>query len=516
MKNAYIIGVDIGGTNTDAVLIDKSEKIIAAVKTTTTEDISCGFSSALEQLLDQALVDVESIEGIFLGTTVATNAILQNKDLYRVGVIRIAGQKPEILPVAFSWPTDLKNNVIAACETIPGGFECHGGELTPFCKKEAIYAIKRLFEKDVESVAIIGVFSPLNGNQERDVANLVREIAGENFPISISNEIGGIGFIERENSTILNAALKRVMLQGFRSLQAVCIKLGLACPLMITQNDGSLIEVNRAIEYPVLTISAGPTNSFIGASRLAKEESAVVVDIGGTSTDVGIIRNRFPIRSLNRSNIGGVSLNFPMPDVLSIALGGGSIIDLQSDRCTIGPKSVGKFLLKQALCFGGNTFTLTDAAVLMETIKIPQATLKDVPIDGTIIKSIFILVKKQIDQLILKMQGEQKDLPIIFVGGGAALLPKEIFEQSHIPQYFDVANAYGAALAEISGTIDTVVSLQNRQEVLKDLERKARQKAIDQSADEQNLKLVDQQIIPYSYVPNQMARVIIRYCGKRK
>ncbi len=510
MKNVYIIGVDIGGTNTDAVLVDQNEKILCAVKTPTTEEISEGFSSALKQLL---VVDPQKIQGVFLGTTHATNAILQNKDLFRVGVIRIAGQRPEALPIAFAWPQELKEAVIGGGETIGGGWECHGGPLTPFSPQEAAGAIQRLLAKGVESFAIVGVFSPLNADQERQTAALVREIAGELFPISLSSEIGGIGFIERENSTILNAALKKVMRQGFVSLQTACQQLGLSCPLMVTQNDGSLIELERAIEYPVLTISAGPTNSFIGATRLSGLDNAIVVDIGGTSTDVGLVRRGFPMRSLNKSTIGGVSLNFPMPDVLSIGLGGGSHIDFHSEQPKIGPKSVGKALALQSLSFGGDQLTLTDVALFMQYVKIPESNSECLPINKAQGLAVFTQVRTQIEELVLRMQGESRDLPILLVGGGAALLPQGEY---CIPKHFNVANAYGAALAEISGLVDTVVSLNNREEVLEKLYTTAKQKAIDQGANPATLRLVDQQITPYSYVPNQMARVLVRYCGKRQ
>lgn len=516
MKNSYIIGVDIGGTNTDAVLVDQNDKIICSVKTTTTNDISLGFSTALQQLLTQTAINPENIQGVFLGTTHATNAILQKKDLFRVGVIRIAGQRPEALPVAFSWPQDLKEAVIGGVETVSGGFECHGGVLSSLCKNETRQAIQRLFEKQVESIAIVGVFSPLNDDQEQIVSNLVREIIGDRFPLSVSHEIGGIGFIERENSTILNASLKRVMQQGFCSLQAACQKLSLLCPLMVTQNDGSLIEIERAIDYPVLTISAGPTNSFIGGARLANLENVIVIDIGGTSTDVGFVRGGFPIRSLNKSNIGGVSLNFPMPDVLSVALGGGSIIGFNSNKPFIGPTSVGKCLKTQAISFGGNELTLTDAALFMGHIDIEHSQPLKNSINLDQGEAIFNQVKEKIKELIVKIRGEYKDTPIVFVGGGSALLPPCFFQEEYqIPSFFNVANAYGAALAEISGTVDTIVSLQNRKETLDQLCEKAKQKAIDQGANETTLRLVDQQIIPYSYVPNQMARVIIRFSGKR-
>ncbi len=505
--------MDIGGTNTDAVLVDDQNNILCAVKTPTTTDISIGFATALSNLMEQSAIQPDQVQGVFLGTTHATNAILQKKDLFRVGVIRIAGQRPQTLPVAYSWPQDLKEAVIGGEETVSGGFECHGGPLTSPCKIEIRDAIQRLLEKQVESIAVVGVFSPLNPEQE----NLVQEIAGKNFPVSLSNEIGGIGFIERENSTILNASLRRVMLQGFSSLQTVCQRLKMTCPLMITQNDGSLIELERAIAYPVLTISAGPTNSFIGGARLAGLENALVVDIGGTSTDVGMVRKGFPIRSLNKSDIGGVSLNFPMPDVLSVALGGGSLIRFNSSQPTIGPTSIAKSLTTQALSFGGNTLTLTDAALVMEHIKIENTQPQRSGINRSQGAAIFDQVEKKLKELIQKMQGEYKDLPIVFVGGGSALLSSAFFTQRHqIPAFFDVANAYGAALSEISGTVDTIASLNKREEVLSGLYAQAKQKAIDQGANPETLRLVDQQIIPYSYVPNQMARIIVRYCGTRK
>lgn len=506
----YVIGIDIGGTNTDGVLVDDQETIIDATKTPTTDDISIGFSTVLQKLLVN--IAPKDIEGIFIGTTHATNAILQAKDLYRVGVIRIAGQKPDTLPVGFAWPQNLKTSVIAGVETINGGFECHGGAITPFSKEEATQAIKNLLEKNVESLAVIGVFAPLNGEHENEVASLIKTIAGFDFPVSLSHEIGGIGFIERENSTVLNASLKRVMKQGFEKLQIICKDLGLTCSLMITQNDGSLITMSRAINYPVLTISAGPTNSFIGGVKLARLNSAIVIDIGGTSTDIGVIQNGFPLRSVNVSNIGGVFLNFPMPDVFSIALGGGSFIHLNEQEVEIGPESAAKHILKESFAFGGNRLTLTDAALLLGHHNIPNGNPNLVPIHPTMGLKIFNLVKKKIETLLTKIR--KTDLPIIFVGGGAALLPLGLID-GQTPKYFDVANAYGAALAEISGTIDTIVSLKDRDMILKELLNKSKQIAIDNGANPSSLRLVDQQIIPYHYVPNQMARVIIRVSGKR-
>lgn len=504
----YVIGVDIGGTNTDAVLVDEHQKILSAIKTATTDDIQHGFQTALIQLLEKSLIELDQIAGVFVGTTHATNAIVQRKDLYRVGVIRIAGHYPEMLPSGFSWPEDLKDAVIGHTETIGGGFECDGEIITPICLSEARNAIENLLESQAESIAIIGVFSPLNGAQEEQVARLIREIAGNDFPISLSHTIGGIGFIERENAAILNAALKRVMHCGFSNLKTVILNLGLKCPLMLTQNDGSLISLDQAIEYPILTIGAGSVNSFIGGAKLAGLDHAIVVDIGGTSTDVGMVQNGFLQRCRDTTNIGGIMLNFSMPNVLSIGLGGGSIVKL--DPISIGPASTAQNLRTESIAFGGSKLTLTDVALSMGIMKILETDLSQVKISSTLGHIVFDQVKAQIQELVLKIQGKFKDIPIVYVGGGAAL-----FQESTMP-YFDVANAYGAALANISGTVDTVISLKNRKKTLKDLHETARQNAIVHGADRTTLRLVDQQLIPYSYIPNQITRVIVRYSGQKQ
>ena len=205
-----------------------------------------------------------------------------------------------------------------------------------------------------------------------------------------------------------------------------------------------------------------------------------------------------------------------MPDVLSVALGGGSIIRFHSNKPLIGPISVAKSLTSQALSFGGNELTLTDVALVMGHIEIEDSQSERASIDLVQGTTIFDQVKEKLNELVLKIRGEYKDLPIIFVGGGSALLPPCFFQEGYqMPEFFNVANAYGAALSEISGTVDTIVSLQNREEVLDKLYEQAKQKAIDQGAKKETLRLVDQQIISYSYVPNQMARVIVRYSGKR-
>src|SRR5262249_14344439 len=140
--------------------------------------------------------------------------------------------------------------------------------------------------------------------------------------------------------------------------------------IWITQNNGSILDSAYAIEYPVLTIAAGPTNSFMGGKKLSQLQDAIIVDIGGTSTDVGIIRKGVPRRRLNNSRIGGVTLNFPMPDVYSIGLGGGSHVSIDRNSIEIGPKSCGIHTFSEALSFGGKQLTLTDIALALGYVEI--------------------------------------------------------------------------------------------------------------------------------------------------
>ena len=501
----YKIGIDIGGTNTDAVLVDEKSDIIASTKTSTTAEIDIGFQKVLSDILQQTNVPTSSVEGIFLGTTHATNAILQQQDLYRVGVIRLAGHMPDSIPSCYAWPQEMKKAIYVDTETVNGGFECQGEPITPLDLKEVEAAIERLIAKGSESLAIIGTFSPLNSEQELAIKNLVKD----KIPVSLSHQIGGIGFLERENSTILNAALKKVMATGFKRLEKVLIDLKINCPLWITQNNGSIIDLAHAIEYPVLTISAGPTNSFIGGTKLTQLKDAIVVDIGGTSTDAGVVRKGYPRRCINNSKIGGISLNFSMPDVLSIALGGGSHIAIDDD-IRIGPVSCSRKTLVEGVSFGGSQLTLTDIALSLGHVKIPGADPQPISKSQEIMEKAL----ESIHNLIAKVGVDEQNLPVVMIGGGASLLPK-LSERFLTPHYASVANAYGAALAEISATLDTVVSLVNRQATIERLQAEVIKNAIEKGADSKNVDIVDMQIIPYHYVPNSMARVIITASGQQ-
>lgn len=511
----YAIGVDIGGTNTDAVLLDNKKKIIAFVKTPTTQPIERGFINALSSLLEKSKISLKNISGVFVGTTHGVNAILEKKNLFKVGLIRIAGQFPEVLPPCFEMPQDLRSSILAGYVTINGGYDCDGKKISLFDKNEAKIAIKDLIGKGAQSIAVISVFSPIYNDLENEIYKLIKETVNKNFPVSLSHKIGKIGFIERENSTILNASLQLSLKLGFNNLAKILNKLNIKAPLYFTQNNGSLVSLKQALEYPILTVSSGPANSFIGAARLAKKQNCVVVDIGGTSTDIGVVKNGYVRRSLNLSRIGGVSLNFSMPDFLSAAIGGGSKISITKHEIIIGPESVGRNLTKEAVCFGGNTLTLTDIALVSNSSIINSD--KRINVSDKKSQKILDMVLVKIKQLIFQMEGKEKKMPVIVVGGGAVLFKNNFGDKRFmIPKYHDVANAYGAALGEISATEDVIVELRDREKTLRTIKQKAISKARAKGSDPSTIRIVDLQIIPYHYVPNCLARVVATAMGSRK
>ena len=517
MKKIYTIGIDIGGTNTDAVLVDAAKRIVAHCKVTTTVPMEVGFSRAIDSILAHPGIEALDIGAIYVGTTHATNAILQCQDLYKVGVIRLAGHKPATLPPCFGWPETLKEAVLCGVACIEGGFECDGRPLTALEPEGIRRAASQLIDKDCQSIAVSGVFSPLYSGQELAAREIIHDFLSIHVPVSLSHQIGGIGFIERENATILNAALKKVITEGFSRLKEVCYGKGLHCPLHVTQNNGSVMSIEHASEYPVLTISAGPTNSFIGGGKLAGLNDAIIVDIGGTSTDLGIVQNGFPRRCLHRSNIGGVDLNFAMPDVLSIALGGGSLVALEGDEVRIGPESCARKLVQQALSFGGNKLTLTDIAVRLGHVEIYQASKERIAIDPLAALRVMDKALEHILHSVSKIEMKHQDLPVVLVGGGASLLSRDCLpERFQIPPYAHVANAYGAALAEISTTIDTIASLTQRNAVLQELKEKALRDTIAKGACPRSSRIIEMQVIPYHYMPGNKARVVVTAAGKVK
>ena len=211
--------------------------------------------------------------------------------------------------------------------------------------------------------------------------------------------------------------------------------------------------------YPVLTFASGPTNSMRGAAFLSDQENAVVVDIGGTTTDVGVLARGFPRESAVAVDVGGVRTNFRMPDVLAIGLGGGSLVR-GDDPVTIGPASVGFELTEKALVFGGRTLTATDIAVAAGLADIGDRKAV-AGLDGAAVGRALDRIHVMVEDAIDRMKTSAEPVPAILVGGGSILIERELAGVStlSIPEHSAVANAIGAAIAQVGGEVDRVLLL---------------------------------------------------------
>ncbi|MCK5093368.1 MAG: hydantoinase/oxoprolinase family protein, partial [Spirochaetes bacterium] len=327
------------------------------------------------------------------------------------------------------------------------------------------------------------------------------------------------GLLERENATFLNAAILRIAGTAYGSFQNVLMEHGIKADLFITQNDGTLMSVDYARSYPVFTIASGPTNSLRGAAFLSGLSDAVVVDVGGTTTDVGILKSGFPRESTTAVEIGSVRTNFRMPDLIAIGLGGGSIVKCENGVCKVGPESVGYMITKEALVFGGKTLTATDIAVAsgLSSLGDPGQVSE---VDKKIVKNAGEKIKEVVEGVVDRIKTTSDDVPVVIVGGGSILLPGKLKGASRVvrPENFDVANAIGAAISQISGSIDGVydVAARGRDAVIEEVKEAAKNEAVKAGAAEETIEIVDLEEIPLAYLPSNAVRFRVKAVGKLK
>lgn len=513
----YKLGIDVGGTNTDAVLIDENLNVVASVKQHTTSNIYDGILNAVRAVLDRSGVNRSEIGQAMLGTTQCTNAIVERKNLAPIGIMRIGAPASRGIPLMVDWAEDLKKIAVKTA-IVGGGFEYDGKELAPFDVAAATAFFEELKAQEVKSVAISCVFSTVRNDHELEAARLCKEVMGEDVHVSISSEIGSMGLIERENATILNAALYKVaesFTEGFA--QSLADEGVTNAQIYLSQNDGTLMTMEYARRYPILTIACGPTNSIRGASYLSQLKNAIVIDVGGTTTDLGVIQNGFPRESGVAVTIGGVRTNFRMPDVVSIGLGGGSIVRRREDgTVTVGPDSVGYQITEKALCFGGDVCTATDIAVRLGMTELGDKSLV-AGIDEAFAKKAMDAIRALCEDSIDAMKVSSDDVDVILVGGGSIVLPEDLAGAKSVTkhEHGGVANAIGSAISKVSGTYEQLIDYHEipRDEALAKARAEAVELAVAAGAVRETVEIIDAEDVPLQYYPGNTARVKVKAAG---
>ncbi|KAK7044090.1 hypothetical protein VNI00_007806 [Paramarasmius palmivorus] len=560
------IGVDVGGTNTDAVLLDPfstsspNRGILSWFvvfdhwhKSPTTVNPSEGIENVIKTLLEHAEVDAKSIASVTIGTTHFINAVIE-KDQSRlapVAVLRLCGPFSHSVPPGVDWPSDLRSIICAYCGFLDGGLEIDGQIIRDVNEDQVREECEKIRAAGIRSIVVNGIFAPadvMGERQEERVGEWVKKYYPE-AEVVLSKEVANLGFIERENAAILNASILAFARHTISQFQAaIHHRLQLSCPVFLTQNDGTILQAADAARLPIRTFNSGPTNSMCGAAFLvkgagsaeanSKRESMLVVDIGGTTTDVGmLLPSGLPRQAAAVTEIAGVRMNFSCPDVKSIGLGGGSIIRQHDTepRLTIGPDSVGHRITERALVFGGEVHTTTDYAVVSQSITQPNATQsigdKKLALDAlskitddipSLVNEYEVVVRKMLEGIIDKMKTSADDVSVLLVGGGAVIVSPDkegkvtLNGASRVvkPEYSGVANAIGAAIARVSGTVDVVVGTEGKTtaSVLEEVSKIAIDRAVENGAVRETVETAEMDAIPIQYVANK-CRVIVKAIG---
>jgi N-methylhydantoinase A/oxoprolinase/acetone carboxylase beta subunit len=506
------IGIDVGGTNTDAVLMDGST-VVSKIKTPTTPDVTTGITTALRHVLGTSATPTSAISGVMIGTTHFTNAVVERKRLQPTAAVRLGLPATAALPPMVDWPQDLADVLGHDTYLCHGGHEFDGREISPLAPEEIRSVGQEISEKGITAVAVSSVFSPVNSSMEQEAAAIIREVVS-GAQVTLSSDIGRVGLLERENAAILNACLGRLARETIAAFRQAIADLDITAPLYITQNDGTLMSAAYAEQYPVLTFASGPTNSMRGAAFLSGLKDALVVDLGGTTSDVGALTHGFPREASVAIDIGGVRTNFRMPDVFSFGLGGGSLV--RENPLAVGPQSVGYRITAEALVFGGDTLTATDVAVAAGVADIGDAARVKV-LDSHLVRATMDRIQEMTDAAVDRMKTSAESIPVVVVGGGSILIARPIDGASEMvkPDHFEVANAVGAAIAQISGEVDRVYALDSmsRDDAVADAKAEARKKAIDAGANPATVQIVDVEDVPLAYLPGNATRIRVKAVG---
>jgi len=327
-----VLGVDTGGTYTDGVLFDhESRRVLATSKTPTTpEDLQACILGALDRLLPE---DRSQIRLVSISTTLATNAIAEGKG-YPVGLL-LLGYDPE-LAARFRFDEKFGTRRVAY---LTGGHTLYGTEQAPL-DAEGVAGTARDWIRDVDALAVSGYFSPFDPSHEEAAAKLIAEVSG--LPAVLGHQLSTrLNSVERATTAALNAALIPILKDFIEAMRSALDSRGITAPLMVVRGDGALTRAQMAAERPVETVHSGPAASAIGGSFLSELGRAMVVDIGGTTTDLAIVDDGRVLIRDEGTLVGAFRTAVRAADVRSIGLGGDSLIGLDADdQLIVGPERV--------------------------------------------------------------------------------------------------------------------------------------------------------------------------------
>jgi len=331
---ALLLGVDTGGTYTDAVLIRDEREVVAWAKALTTrQDLALGIGRAVEAVLRESGAAPGEIGLVSLSTTLATNALVEGQG-GRVGLVYIGFHERDLQAHGLEKALAGDPSLVVA-----GGHSHAGGEATPLDKE----ALNRWLETDrgVSAYAVAGQFATRNPAHELAAADMIRRATGR--PVSCSHHLSArLGGPKRALTAVLNARLIGMIAALIDKAEAKLKALGIGAPLMVVRGDGALISAAQARERPIETILSGPAASIVGACWLTGEVRALVSDIGGTTTDVAVLREGKPAIDPAGARVGPWRTMVEAVAMRTTGLGGDSEVHVNDagmdGGVTLGPR----------------------------------------------------------------------------------------------------------------------------------------------------------------------------------
>lgn len=454
-----IIGLDVGGTHTDVVLL-KDETLAREIKVPTdSSDLFKTVLTGLEKITEG--IEPEEIRRIVLSTTLTTNAIVQGKT-QQVGMIVSGG--PGIDPALFQTNEHYF--------TVSGSIDHRGREKEPVDEHEILKIADILKKKEIRNIGIVGKFSARNPAHELKIYEIIKDSFGKIF---LGHRISGnLNFPRRIATTYLNAAVRPIHKKFFEAVRKSLEEKGMSVPIHILKADGGTMSFESSIDFPGQSILSGPAASVMGSIAFASGEGeSLVLDIGGTTTDIAVLINQAPVLEPLGIRLGGYKTLIRSLKTCSIGIGGDSVVREKNGKLEIGPDRIGP-----AMAYGGSVPTPTDALFVLGMVENGDREKAIKGIDSVVkglgmsaqeaaseifdlsCRKILAEAQDMIDRInskpvytIHEMQEGRQVNPkkILVLGGPAPYFAKRLEEISDysvgvVPRWA-VANAIGAALA---------------------------------------------------------------------
>ena len=503
------LAITAGDTNLDAVALDARDRIVARVKMPRGRDADGDLYAAVRHVARTGGVRAARISRVMLGSRAPLEAVVARRDLCRTAVVRIGAPLTAAVPPLSTWPADLREAVSAGEAIIGGGARFDGDAGAPL-DTDALAAFLAGIAGDAQTVAVASVFSPVAPEHELAAAEVVRRELGAAIPISLSHEIGSLGLLDRENATVLNAALVGVAAQLAAVLRRALERHRIDAELFFGQNDGTVMALEPALRFPVLMIGSGPASAMRGAAWLSGVTGGVVVDIGGARADVGILVNGFPREAPAPIRVAGVRTSFRTPDVISLPFGGGTVV-------APGTAIAGSVPDEQALVFGGETATLIDAAVAAGRVVLGSRalTLRQ----RRTLAGALAPVDAQLADAVERIKRAPHDVALVAVGGASGLVPSDLpgVDEVIVPGDGDVAGAVGLAIAPAGGQADRIFRNRpaDRDHAIAAAREEALARAIHAGADPDRVEVVAVNEVPLAYMHDPAIRIRVKAAGPR-